>query len=111
VLSLAIAGENHLCFTSKFAMAGANKALLGAKLRLAAYMSSSKVVVPRRAMGAAAAHGHGDHHHHVVREIVGYGLNGEEVYIDDVHAPFPAIRFKEDTAEISVSLRFKRSTL
>ena len=36
------------------------------------------------------------------REIVGFGYNGEESYLDDVSYPFPAIRFKEDTAEISV---------
>lgn len=34
------------------------------------------------------------------REVVGYGYNGEESYIDSLHAPFPAIRFKEDTPEI-----------
>ena len=37
------------------------------------------------------------------REVVGFGMNGEENYIDDVHFPFPAIRFKEDNAEITVS--------
>ncbi len=37
------------------------------------------------------------------REVVGFGSNGEEVYFDDVHYPFPAIRFKEDTGEIAVS--------
>ena len=36
------------------------------------------------------------------REIVGFGYNGEESYLDDVSYPFPAIRFREDTAEISV---------
>jgi len=36
------------------------------------------------------------------REVVGFGYNGEESYIDDVMFPFPAIRFKEDTAEISM---------
>merc|ERR1712001_285246 len=36
------------------------------------------------------------------REVVGFGYNGEESYIDDVMYPFPAIRFKEDTAEISM---------
>lgn len=36
------------------------------------------------------------------REVVGYGLTGEECYVEDIHAPFPAIRFKEDTAEIAV---------
>jgi hypothetical protein len=29
----------------------------------------------------------------ILPQIVGYGYNGEENYIDDVHAPFPAIRF------------------
>ena len=37
------------------------------------------------------------------REVVGYGMTGEETYIDNVHFPFPAIRFKEDDAQISVS--------
>ena len=36
------------------------------------------------------------------REVVGHGMTGEEVYVEDVHCPFPAIRFKEDTAEIAV---------
>jgi len=34
------------------------------------------------------------------REIVGYGMNGEETYIDHWAYPFPAIRFKEDTPDI-----------
>ena len=34
------------------------------------------------------------------REVVGYGMNGEETYIDHYAFPFPAIRFKEDTPEI-----------
>ncbi len=40
------------------------------------------------------------------REVVGYGTCGEENYADDVHYPFPAIRFKEDTPEV-VKLREK----
>merc|ERR1712193_503383 len=35
------------------------------------------------------------------REVVGYGNCGQENYIDHVHYPFPAIRFKEDTGEIA----------
>jgi len=35
------------------------------------------------------------------REVVGYGTNGEEVYVDNVHFPFPAIRFQEDKGEIA----------
>ena len=31
----------------------------------------------------------------VFLQVVGYGMNGEENYIDDVHAPFPAIRYIE----------------
>jgi len=35
------------------------------------------------------------------REVVGYGINGEANYMDNVMAPFPAIRFKEDVGEIA----------
>lgn len=38
------------------------------------------------------------------REIVGYGCNGLPVYVDRVDYPMPAIRFKEDTPEILVSV-------
>ena len=38
------------------------------------------------------------------REVVGHGLTGEETYVEDVHAPFPAIRFKEDVGEIAVGI-------
>ena len=31
------------------------------------------------------------------REIVGFGINGQTIYHDDVHVPFPSIRFKERT--------------
>ena len=34
-------------------------------------------------------------------QVVGYGLNGEPMYMDTLHAPFPAIRFKEETSEIA----------
>ncbi|XP_029835971.2 cytochrome c oxidase subunit 4 isoform 1, mitochondrial [Ixodes scapularis] len=34
------------------------------------------------------------------REVVGYGMNGEYVYIDQPEFPMPAIRYKEPTAEI-----------
>jgi len=40
------------------------------------------------------------------REVVGFGINGEANYMDNVMAPFPAIRFKEDAGEI-VTLRGK----
>jgi len=35
------------------------------------------------------------------REVVGFGLNGEPLYCDTLHAPFPAIRFKEEDATIA----------
>lgn len=47
------------------------------------------------------------------REIVGYGVNGLPVYVDRVDYPMPAIRFKEDTADVLVSLghsTFKRNS-
>jgi len=31
------------------------------------------------------------------REIVGFGINGKSIYSDDVHVPFPSIRFQERT--------------
>jgi cytochrome c oxidase subunit 4 len=34
------------------------------------------------------------------REVVGFGMNGEESYIDHYGFPFPAIRFKEDSVEV-----------
>ena len=61
--------------------------------------------------GYAPAHG-GEHEIQPIkckigkREVVGYGGNGEESYYDCPMAPFPAIRFKEDTGEI-VKLREK----
>merc|ERR1719446_1427025 len=35
------------------------------------------------------------------REVVGYGGNGEQVYVDSVMCPFPAIRFKEDVGDVA----------
>ncbi|KAJ8977972.1 hypothetical protein NQ317_008165 [Molorchus minor] len=34
------------------------------------------------------------------REMVGYGLNGLPMYVDKPEFPFPALRYKEPTAEI-----------
>lgn len=54
-----------------------------------------------------------DHHHAVVdpvkasignREIVGFGMNGQPNYIDRVDFPLPAIRYKEVTPDIQVSV-------
>ncbi|KAL4717680.1 hypothetical protein ACJJTC_000829 [Scirpophaga incertulas] len=34
------------------------------------------------------------------RDVVGHGVNGMANYQDDAHFPFPAIRFKENSADI-----------
>jgi len=39
---------------------------------------------------------------HGNRFVVGYGFNGEPNYIDRVDFPIPAVRFKEDSPQISV---------
>ena len=38
------------------------------------------------------------------REVVGFGMNGEASYIDRVDFPMPAIRFKENTPDVVVSV-------
>lgn len=38
---------------------------------------------------------------HGKREVVGYGFNGNPVYVDRVDFPMPAIRWKETTPEIA----------
>lgn len=40
------------------------------------------------------------------RDVVGHGINGSYTYKDDVHFPFPAIRFKENTPDVLVSPSF-----
>ncbi|XP_074646775.1 cytochrome c oxidase subunit 4 isoform 1, mitochondrial-like isoform X2 [Tubulanus polymorphus] len=42
------------------------------------------------------------------REVVGFGFNGRGNYMDRIEFPCPAIRFKEDTAEI-VALKEKEA--
>ena len=39
---------------------------------------------------------------HGNRMVIGYGFNGEPNYIDRVDYPIPAVRFKEDNAQIKV---------
>lgn len=39
----------------------------------------------------------------VGRDIVGYGINGEAQYFDDITYPFPSIRFMKNTPEIMVN--------
>lgn len=40
----------------------------------------------------------------VGRDVVGYGLNGENVYFDSVTYPCPSVRFMKNTPEILVRL-------
>ncbi|XP_050543986.1 cytochrome c oxidase subunit 4 isoform 1, mitochondrial-like [Daktulosphaira vitifoliae] len=42
----------------------------------------------------------------VGRDIVGYGINGEPVYLDSITFPFPSVRFKKNTPDI-MALREK----
>lgn len=37
------------------------------------------------------------------REVVGFGWNGEPIYMDRPDYPMPAIRFKENTPDVLVS--------
>merc|ERR1719412_2961418 len=58
-------------------------------------------------LGAVEVPGKGEYQPHPVtceignREVVGFGFNGVEMYCDSLQAPFPAIRFKEETAEVA----------
>ena len=45
------------------------------------------------------------------REVVGFGINGEENYMDDVHYPFPAIRFQENKGPILVIVLLQQPLL
>jgi len=65
------------------------------------------------APSSRAAH-HGAHDHHApavynrvdfyprigAREVVGYGRNGEPMYIDSPDMPCPSVRWREDTDEV-----------
>jgi len=42
------------------------------------------------------------------RDVVGFGWNGEPVYYDRPDFPMPAVRFKENTPDVLVSLTFNR---
>lgn len=42
------------------------------------------------------------------REIVGFGYNGQPTYMDRVDFPLPAIRWKETTPDIQVTVKLPR---
>lgn len=82
--------------------------LLALSLRTVA--NNGKRVIP---MGAAGCH----HQPSVVgnREVVGYGFNGQHNYTDRADYPMPAVRFREVTPDILVSIcyyntQFKQRT-
>lgn len=60
-------------------------------------------IAPRAPLGAMQSSTHPSKHGK--REVVGYGWNGESIYMDRVDYPMPAIRFREDTQEIKVNLQ------
>lgn len=56
---------------------------------------------------------HDDHEHHgdpavfridrcPYREQIGYGMEGEKQYFDDVECPAPAVRYKRETPDVLV---------
>ncbi|KAB1723944.1 hypothetical protein FNE60_30210 [Klebsiella pneumoniae] len=72
----------------------------------------AKAVSVPSASAATVAHAHGGHGHHEIRdhvkdkigkrEVVGYGFNGQPSYVDRLDFPFPAIRYREPSAEIEM---------
>jgi len=82
---------------------------LQARALLAARQVALRAGVASRAASGGHPYGHQSPEEWPVkldigkREVVGFGNCGEENYFDDVHYPFPAIRFKEDKGEIVVS--------
>jgi cytochrome c oxidase subunit 4 len=71
-------------------------ALLSTKssCRLVAQLGYARIGTSAVANGAVSKIGN--------REVVGHGFNGEASYIDRADYPFPAVRFREPTAEFKV---------
>jgi len=68
---------------------------------LATIARSGAAVQQRYLAGAAVSHGVPDYRKIIgTREVVGFGYNGSETYCDSYLCPFPAIRYREETAEI-----------
>lgn len=63
-------------------------------------LTTAMRIAPRAQLGAMQSSTHASKHGK--REVVGYGWNGESIYMDRVDYPMPAIRFREDTKEIMV---------
>lgn len=63
-------------------------------------LTTAMRIAPKAPLGAMQSSTHPSKHGK--REVVGYGWNGDSIYMDRVDYPMPAIRFKEDTQEIKV---------
>lgn len=81
--------------------------LVGTQVRRATLMNRGRLFLSTTAMRRGGYDAHGGEYQPLpikadigTREVVGFGMNGEESYIDNYGYPFPAIRFKEDTPEI-----------
>lgn len=66
-------------------------------LRATQLIAIARLGTTATANGAVSKIGH--------REVVGHGFNGEASYIDRCDFPFPAVRFREPTAEIKAILQ------
>lgn len=68
-------------------------------------LTTAMRIAPRAPLGAMQSSTHPSKHGK--REVVGYGWNGDSIYMDRVDYPMPAIRFREDTQEIKVKFKMK----
>lgn len=66
--------------------------------------SSASSVTPTIGVDGVATEHHIYHDKIGTREIVGYGYNGLPAYADRIDFPLPAIRWREVTPEIGVSI-------
>jgi len=72
-------------------------------LKLTKLRSGQSGLVPLQFQQAACVHNRSKIGN---RDVVGYGINGEYIYVDHIAFPMPAIRFKENTPEV-MALREK----
>jgi len=78
--------------------------MAGRLLTLGARISTRRLAIP---FGTAGAHQDASLKSVIGnREVVGYGINGEPGYMDRIDFPMPALRWKENTADV-LALREK----
>lgn len=66
------------------------------------FLSCLRQNIPTHVRGMSAAVGFPDKIGN--RDVVGYGFNGIECYMDRTDYPFPAVRFKANTPDVMVYL-------